>query len=1577
MVRAIEVGLRSPKLASRRLSTARALSQFKRIQRPGPPMVDVEATVEATADARRLVVVTTPGHERGLDVALVVDSSLVMRIYDRELAEFEALLRRAGGFRAVTRWTLVPDSVSHRTPVGEAPDLGFEVMIRDNAGVEHHPDRLLDPTGRRLVLLATDAVADHWYRPGVWQTIERWARVMPTAVLDMLPEQYRAQTALGMSAAVMRSRRPAGPNAVADIQVAWWEADPQSDDGLRAAVPLPVVALRPQALEVWAEAVVAVGTAWADAVWARQPLGPRPDVANAQLTAEDRVQAFQARASREAQALAQILAMARVLTLPLIRVLQKELLPGTGSSELAEVLIGGLIERVPGSTTPGGPEQFRFRPTVREMLLRGMTVTTEWDTYRVITEYLRQDARTGGDIRALLADPQGTGEVNIELAPFAALGDEVASRLGLEIGDGDKPGGRDGPTPDEPKDPARDGDQGERHWAVYLGGLPPSLAERLARVNRPGLAALEGYLASGQAVALLGAGVSAPLYPLWDGLIELLVEAASAQLDEQEAVTLRVLAGQRPEAVVEIVRQQLGHAQYLNVLREVLRMRTDPETGRSWTDVQELVCRCGFKAVVTTNYDPGIVNARMRVRPGASVTGFTTWQDELSLDRWRTGDVFGEDELPVLFAHGQHNRPDTVVLATTEYRRAYQGKLSRVLGQLMDADHLVWIGFSFADQRIAAVLREIAQTSGTRVSPGAAPRHVAIVPWDPAGEGNDPEVLARLAEIEYGAQVVLYPAPDGDHSALSPLLSDLTNTRFPPVGDLPPTRATPQNGASGAGVVMRWVPAAEPVQHFAGRAEELAQLDRWAADPQVALIGVTAWGGAGKTALVTQWVGEGGGITRRPGLRGMFGWSFYADPSAEHWAGGLLEWARRDLGIEVAGTGRVAEAVLALLRTVPLLLVLDGLERVQEGPAGGEFGRLLDGTLREVLAGACQLPHGGLVVLTSRFPLADLETFDGGSARMLEVPPFTAAEGSALLAAAGGGWLAEQERRELVRAVDGHALATGVLAGLLAARLPSSDLAVLHADVAAAARTDARVGKVLEFYAARLGEADRYLLAAVSLFARPVSAEAVLAVAGHEAFGGRLAGWTPAMVRAAVRERLAGLATWHPDGTISAHPLVRDAFRPLALRAAATAADTALTGLPEGTVTSRADALRVTEAIELLLDADQWRPADNLYQTRCNNGDVWLNLPAARLGQRTATAFVATPARRDAGATHLTADRLSFYLNQVGLYAINAGDLATARDYLAMAVRHFRDAGDIRDLAFGLLNLAQCLGRLGQVGTAREAAAEALTGAETAGHQDGMRNSHAYLGWLAGLAGDTTAAEEHFTTADQICLTDQSEHLYSLAGTLWAGWLARTGRPGPAQDLIRRNADLSRENGWNDDLARCDQVLGGLALAAGDTAAAGRHLAAAVAAFRDADYLTDLAEALPGLAAYAQATGDLDTAQRHLAEAISIAAPRSIIPAFATALSARARLRAAQATATGNTDALAQGRDDAEAARRLAIRHRLPWYELDALIAHAALDEAEGTDHDWAPQAAQLRGQLVPPDLDPNPLATVERVARR
>ena len=823
--------------------------------------------------------------------------------------------------------------------------------------------------------------------------------------------------------------------------------------------------------------------------------------------------------------------------------------------------------------------------------------------------------------------------------------------------------------------------------------------------------------------------------------------------------------------------------------------------------------------------------------------------------------------------------------------------------------------------------------------------------------------------------------PAGDHSALVVLLSALTDPRFPPAGDLParyevvPARDRTASGDS-LGLPVTWVPGAERLEHFTGRMEELARLDRWAADPQVALVGVTAWAGAGKTMLVNHWIQEGGAASRRPALQGVFGWSFYTDPSVERWADALLEWGRQELGIQVTRTDRLATAVLAVLRAVPLLLVLDGLEVVQEGPAGDGFGQLIDGTLREILFGACQQRHGGLLALASRFPFTDLDSFDGTTARMLEVPPFTPAEGTALLAATGGDWLADADRRALVQAVDGHALAVGVLAGLLADRPPAGDIDALRDELAAVARTSARVGRVLEFYASRLSEADRYLLAAVSLFPRPVPAAAVLAVTGHAAFADHLAGWTLTMVEAAVRDRLGGLISRHQDGTLSVHSLIRDTFRPLALEAAGAAADAVLTGIPAGEVTSWADAMRVIEAIELLLDAGQWQPADDLYRGRIGSGHVWKRLGMAQLGQRAATAFVATRPRRDACATHLGPVRFRFYVNDVGLSAMRAGDMVTAREYLSLAVRHDSDDGDLGNLTISLQNLTTCLGHLGETSAARAAADQAVSCAESTGDRKLLRDSRAYLAWLATLAGDTAEAEQQFTAADQVAADDDAngDHLYSVAGTQWADWLARTGRPGPAHTLTERNREICQVLGWKDDLASCDRMLGRLALASGDSAKAGGFFAAAAKYFRDGDYLTELAITLIDLAEYACVTGDIEAAERHATEAITIAGPRGLVPVQSAALAARARIRASQAVTAADPDHVAQGRDAADAALRLAARHRLAWQELDALRAQATLDRAEGTDAGWAAKADALHARLVPADLDPDPLATVERL---
>ena len=194
--------------------------------------------------------------------------------------------------------------------------------------------------------------------------------------------------------------------------------------------------------------------------------------------------------------------------------------------------------------------------------------------------------------------------------------------------------------------------------------------------------------------------------------------------------------------------------------------------------------------------------------------------------------------------------------------------------------------------------------------------------------------------------------------------------------------------------------------------------------------------------------------------------------------------------------------------------------------------------------------------------------------------------------------------------------------------------------------------------------------------------------------------------------------------------------------------------------------------------------------------------------------------------------------------------------------------------------------------------------------------------------------------------------------------MARSGRTGPARALTDLNRAVSVQYNWNEDVARCDRVLGLLGLAAGDPGGAREKVAAAAVTFRDGDYLVELAETLPVLADCARGAGDLDAADQRIAEALALAGPRGLIPAQAAALTVRARIHADRAAA-GDPTHLDRGRDAADTAHRLAVRHRLAWHELDALDAHARLDAVARSTNGWAARAATLRARLIPAGLDP------------
>ena len=84
-----------------------------------------------------------------------------------------------------------------------------------------------------------------------------------------------------------------------------------------------------------------------------------------------------------------------------------------------------------------------------------------------------------------------------------------------------------------------------------------------------------------------------------------------------------------------------------------------------------------------------------------------------------------------------------------------------------------------------------------------------------------------------------------------------------------------------------------------GREVELAALDAAWTDPKIQVFSVVAWGGQGKTALVSQWVdflkAEG-----EHGADALLAWSFYSQGTKERAtsADRFLDWALKKLDLK-------------------------------------------------------------------------------------------------------------------------------------------------------------------------------------------------------------------------------------------------------------------------------------------------------------------------------------------------------------------------------------------------------------------------------------------------------------------------------------------------------------------------------------------------------------------------------------------------------------------------------------------------------------------------------------------------------
>src|SRR5215472_3128555 len=176
--------------------------------------------------------------------------------------------------------------------------------------------------------------------------------------------------------------------------------------------------------------------------------------------------------------------------------------------------------------------------------------------------------------------------------------------------------------------------------------------------NRAVYDRLKALLEEGSATAFVGAGASAPLFPLWGKLIEKLADEPVRRglAEEKDKQYWLRIANQKPLQAASQIHQKLGDNLYFEFLHETFKDRN-----QLYTPAHDALMRMNFRNWITTNYDSGLVEA-------ARLNRYTIWNQTYAVAEWLKGGITKS----VLYAHGHFTDPPNIVLDRESYRRAYQ-----------------------------------------------------------------------------------------------------------------------------------------------------------------------------------------------------------------------------------------------------------------------------------------------------------------------------------------------------------------------------------------------------------------------------------------------------------------------------------------------------------------------------------------------------------------------------------------------------------------------------------------------------------------------------------------------------------------------------------------------------------------------------------------------------------------------------------------------------------------------------------------------------------------------------------------
>ncbi|MEU7132355.1 SAV_2336 N-terminal domain-related protein [Streptomyces sp. NPDC046261] len=413
----------------------RPLRGYRSPAAPTPGPLDEDATADSAARTGILAPVHRPDTRRAVSMQLLMDTAPSMAVWERMLEELRQTCAQLGVFRDVQVRYL------HRGDDG-TPLVGTTASPGAPGEARHlrprPADQFRDPTGRRLTLVISDCVGALWQEGRAQRLLHHWALTSPLAVVQPLPPRLWPRTALPADAGWLTRDAATGGRLRFDPE----GYGPPPGPG---ALPVPVLLPTRDALGTWARLLSGPGRTGVHgaAGWLlpRHPARAVPAPGErAARGADDLLRSFRAAASPGALRLAVHLA-AVPLTLPVMQVVQRAMLPDTGPMELAEVLLSGLLWRLPGTgPDPGAGQGYEFADGVREMLLQSLDQSAAALVLKHCSDYVeRHFGKSARNFSALAAaqlsgrPPRDAGAGPAAPEPAADVRTELAAPAEPEL----------------------------------------------------------------------------------------------------------------------------------------------------------------------------------------------------------------------------------------------------------------------------------------------------------------------------------------------------------------------------------------------------------------------------------------------------------------------------------------------------------------------------------------------------------------------------------------------------------------------------------------------------------------------------------------------------------------------------------------------------------------------------------------------------------------------------------------------------------------------------------------------------------------------------------------------------------------------------------------------------------------------------------------------------------------------------------------------------------------------------------------------------------------------------------------